>query len=121
MPIWPAQDRSAWICGSGAILGTVHYMGPEQLRGSAVDFSCDLWAIAVMAYEMLTGVLPFAGATAADYQSAVLSSRFTPIETHLPGAPEALRAFFAGALAQDPSRRPSRAPLFVADLDRALA
>lgn len=105
----------------GVIVGTVHYMGPEQLRGTVVGVSSDLWAIGVMAYEMLTGALPFAGATGADFQVAVLSGRFTPIHTHLPDAPERLQAFFEGALALDPSRRPSRAPLLVADLAHALA
>jgi hypothetical protein len=74
-----------------------------------------------MAYEMLAGALPFAAATAADYQMAVLSGRFTPIQSYLPEAPERLQAFFAGALALEPSRRPGRAPLLVADLERALA
>jgi hypothetical protein len=63
--------------------GTVHYMGPEQMRGIAAGIDCDLWAIAVMAYEMLAGALPFEGPTAADYQSSVLSGRFTPIRSHL--------------------------------------
>jgi tRNA A-37 threonylcarbamoyl transferase component Bud32 len=116
-----SDSETAAATGAGIILGTVHYMGPEQLRGSTVGVSCDLWAIAVMAYEMLAGALPFAAATAADYQMAVLSGRFTPIDTHLPDAPGRLQEFFLGALALDPSRRPTRAPLLVADLQRALA
>jgi tRNA A-37 threonylcarbamoyl transferase component Bud32 len=112
---------AATATGAGVIVGTVHYMGPEQMRGSGVGVTVDLWAIAVMAYEMLSGALPFAASTAADYQSAVLSGRFSPIRSHLPDAPERLQAFFAGALALDPSRRPDRAPLLVADLERALA
>ena len=116
-----SEGETAAATGAGIIVGTVHYMGPEQLRGSTVGVSCDLWAIVVMAYEMLAGALPFAAATAADYQIAVLSGRFTPIHTHLPDAPERLQAFFVGALALDPSRRPKRAPVLVADLERALA
>jgi eukaryotic-like serine/threonine-protein kinase len=106
---------------TGQVVGTVHYMGPEQLRGSAAGTECDLWAIAVMAYEMLSGALPFEGSTAADYQSSVLSGRFTPIDARLPGAPPGLRGFFDRAFALDPARRPGRAPVFVADLERALA
>jgi eukaryotic-like serine/threonine-protein kinase len=106
--------------GPGVIAGTVHYMGPEQLRGG-VGVSCDLWAIAVMAYEMLTGALPFSGASAGEYQASVLSGQFTPIRIHLPDAPEPLQAFFAGALAPEPSRRPGHALLLVGALDRALA
>ncbi len=105
----------------GQIVGTVHYMGPEQLRGSAAGIECDLWAIAVMAYEMLAGSLPFEGSTAADYQSSVLSGRLTPIQAHLTTAPARLHEFFARALGPEPARRPGRAPRFVADLEVALA
>ena len=73
-----------------------------------------------MAYEMLAGALPFTGATAADYQSAVLSGRFTPIRTYLPEAPARVQAFFGNALALNPSQRPGRASALVDDLERAL-
>ena len=49
----------------GAI-GTMRYMAPEQLRGHEVDPGWDLWALTVIAYEMLTGTNPFAGATTAE-------------------------------------------------------
>ncbi len=115
------ETETAVGTAPGQILGTVHYMGPEQLRGSAVGVECDLWAIAVMAYEMLAGALPFEGSTAADYQSSVLSGRLTPIQSHLSDAPARLHEFFAGALALEPARRSGRAPLLVADLEVALA
>jgi hypothetical protein len=111
--------KATTATGAGQIVGTVHYMGPEQLRGSA-GTECDLWAIAVMAYEMLTGALPFEGVAAADYQSSVLSGRFTPVGTRLPGAPAGLQGCFASAFALEPARRPSRAPALVAGLERAL-
>ena len=80
---------------TGQVLGTVHYMGPEQLRGNSAGVECDLWAIAVMVYEMLTGVLPFEGSTAVDYESSVLSGRFTPVQAPWPEAPARLQEFFA--------------------------
>jgi serine/threonine-protein kinase len=117
----PMTGTMTTATATGQVLGTVHYMGPEQLRGQSVGVECDVWAIAVMAYEMLAGVLPFEGATAADYQSAVLSGRFVPIRAALPDMPDQLDGFFARALAPDPSRRPARAPDLVADLSRALS
>jgi len=114
-----SDGETAAATGAGVVVGTVHYMGPEQLRGLAADVSCDLWAIAVMAYEMLAGTLPFSGA-AADYQRAVLSGLFTPVQTRLPEAPARLQDLFGQALALDPSRRPGRASVFVAELERAL-
>jgi tRNA A-37 threonylcarbamoyl transferase component Bud32 len=115
-----SEGETAAVTGAGIIVGTVHYMGPEQLRGQGADLSWDLWAIAVMAYEMLAGALPFTGATAADYQSAVLSGRLTPIRQHAPDAPDRLDACFFDALSLDPSRRPGRASGFVAEMERAL-
>jgi serine/threonine protein kinase len=95
-------------------------MGPDQLRGLGADVSWDLWAMAVMTYEMLAGALPFPGTTMADYQSAVLAGRVTPIRTPWPEAPERLDAFFSGALSPDPWRRPRQPLQFVSDLQRAL-
>ncbi len=48
---------------TGAVVGTAFYMSPEQIRGDAVDSRADLWALGVVAFECLTGTLPFPAAT----------------------------------------------------------
>jgi serine/threonine-protein kinase len=105
---------------SGVVVGTLAYMAPEQLRGQPVDASWDLWALAVVTYEMLTGVRPFAGSTGADY-SAMLMGRFTLLATYLPGSPGRWQQFFERALHVDPARRPNSAQIFCSELERALA
>ena len=100
--------RDATGTGAGIVLGTLRYMAPEQLRGEDVQPAADLWALAVIAHEMLTGTHPFA----------------TPGSSGEPRSPTALGApaerFFAQALAVDPANRPRSAARFAEDLAAAL-
>jgi serine/threonine-protein kinase len=102
-------------------VGTLHYMAPEQVRGAPVDPSWDLWALAVIAYELLTGARPFAGAGSAEWQGALLAGRFTPLAQHLPEAPPRAQEFFARALAPDPAQRPRSAREFLTAFEQAFA
>ena len=61
-----AGADSTALTATGAVVGTLGYMSPEQVRGGAPHPSWDIWALAVVAYEMLAGRLPFAAATALD-------------------------------------------------------
>ncbi len=85
----------------GIVVGTPHYMSPEQiLSATDVDERTDLWALAVVTYEAMTGQLPFEGATLGEVTDAVLKQRYVPITKRLPkGAPAALDEWFAQAFA----------------------
>ncbi len=117
----PAAGDSTLDTGTGLLVGTLHYMAPEQVRGAPVDPSWDLWALAVMAYEMLTGARPLAGASPAEWQSALLAGRFTPLAQHLPEAPPRWQEFFARALAPEPDARPHSAREFLAEFEQVFA
>lgn len=66
------EGRAAGDTRTGAVLGTVQYMSPEQLRGHAFDRRVDIWAFGCTVFEMLTGRSPFARSSEADTISAIL-------------------------------------------------
>ena len=102
---------------AGVVLGTLSYMAPEQLRGEDVGFGWDLWAVAVVTYEMLTSQHPFADRA----PDAGFVSHATAIDAGLSGAHETYRPFFSRTLDLDPGRRPDSPAMFLAELRQALS
>jgi hypothetical protein len=123
LPAAPMGDVTAPTAdtGTGALVGTVRYMSPEQLRGGKVAVGWDLWALAVVAYEALTGAHPFAGTTAAEFSSAILAGQFAPVSLHIPDVPANWQEFFTQALSLDAAARPASAQALLAELEQALA
>jgi len=116
-----ASSQQTLDTDTGMVIGTLRYMAPEQLRGQSVEPAWDLWALAVMAYEMLTGAHPFPGSTAAECYSAILAGSFTSVSKHLPESPGRWQDFFVEVFALDPQRRPGTARMFLSQLERALS
>ena len=102
----------------GLLIGTLPYMSPERIRGGTPMESWDIWALAVMAFEMLTGVHPFGTLTA--WGSMVVEDRFPPLEDNAPALPPQLQQFFRRSLAVDGLQRPRSARHFNAQLQTAL-
>jgi eukaryotic-like serine/threonine-protein kinase len=101
--------------GPGMLLGTLMYMSPEELRGEKPAVSWDLWALAVVAYEMLTGIHPFKGPTSLDISNRILAGRATPLRMHLPEAPPGWQHFFNQTLATNVALRPASASQLYCD------
>jgi hypothetical protein len=122
LPAAPMGDVTAPTAdtGTGALIGTVRYMSPEQLRGGKVAVGWDLWALAVVVYEALTGAHPFAGTTAAEFSSSILAGELAPISKHVPDAPASWQEFFTRALSLDETARPASAQELFARLKQAL-
>ncbi|EYF03216.1 serine/threonine protein kinase [Chondromyces apiculatus DSM 436] len=94
----------------GSFIGTAAYMSPEQVEGRfAIDARSDLWALGVVVYEALTGVLPFERPTFTAVMAAIGVGRFDPPSTRRPGLPASLDTWCARALAQDRDARFSSA------------
>ena len=105
---------------TGMLLGTLRYMPPEQLRGEFAKPAWDLWALAVVAYEMLTGAHPFAGQSSVDLLRAIVAGEAISLAVHLPAAPTRWQEFFDRAFACNAELRPRSAKLLLDELESAL-
>jgi Tol biopolymer transport system component len=90
------------ITAAGTILGTLHYMSPEQLQGQSADARSDIFAFGLVLYEMLTGKRAFDGASAASVIAAILE-RPAPSVSQV--APASLDRLLQRCLAKDPDER----------------
>ena len=93
------------LTAQGTILGTVHYMAPEQVEGRDADRRSDIWALGAVLYEMATGRRPFDGASAASVIGAILKDTPPAISTRQPLAPPALDHLVERCLKKDAADR----------------
>ena len=99
---------------TGFVVGTPEFMSPEQLLGSPLDARSDVYALALVAFQCLTGKLPFTGNSAEQAMTARLTSAPSKLADVVPTTtwPPALQAVFDAALARDVSLRPDSAGAF---------
>ncbi len=99
-----ALDETTGHTETGALMGTVKYLAPEQIEGHLVDGRTDLYGLATVLYEMLCGQVPF---SATDLVGAMQRLRKDPpsARTLRPDIPLALDAFLQRALARNPDDR----------------
>jgi serine/threonine protein kinase/Tfp pilus assembly protein PilF len=101
---------------AGMTLGTAAYISPEQIQGSDVAFSADVFSFGITAYELLTYVRPFDGRKIATVLHQILNEEPRPVTAAWPDCPPELAQFLARCLEKDPSRRYPRAGDLLADL-----
>jgi serine/threonine-protein kinase len=101
------DPNEAKLTQQGMVLGTPPYMSPEQFTGQPVDVRSDIYALGVMAYEMLTGRLPWEANTAWEWASKHMTEPPTPLERQPlgPNVPERMRAAITRALAKNKDER----------------
>jgi len=99
---------------TGMVVGTPEFMSPEQMRGKPVDRRSDIYSLAFLTSELLTGQLPFAGRTLREMATARMKGELIPIRIQRPDLdfPVAVERALAKALAVDPDDRYGTAPEF---------
>ena len=115
------SDAPEQLTGTGHLIGTPAYMAPEQARGlSDVDAAADRYALGVVAFELLTGSLPYAHESSLGLLMMHLNDEVPGACARRPDLPAAVDPVFHSALAKDRAARPTSAAALVADLARAL-
>jgi Tol biopolymer transport system component len=93
------------VTKSGAVIGTVAYMSPEQLRGKPVDHRSDIFSAGAILYEMVTGQRAFRGETEVDTMTAVLREEPPEIDPNQGNVPPNLRDIIRHCLEKEPENR----------------
>jgi serine/threonine protein kinase/Tfp pilus assembly protein PilF len=100
----------------GLVLGTGHYMSPEQTRGQKVDARSDIWSLGVVLYEMVGGSPPFRGETPSDCIASILKTEPPPLSSVLSDVPLKLESILQKALRKNSDERYQTIKEMLADL-----
>jgi len=112
---------SATMTQTAAVVGTAHYLSPEQARGEHVDARSDVYSTGCLLYELLTGAPPFTGETAVSVAYQHVREDPMPPSSVESDVPPGVDAIVLVAMAKNPVNRYGSAAEMRADIERALA
>ena len=112
--------RADGLTQAGHVLGTAHYMSPEQVAGDVLDGRSDLYALGVVGFYLLSGRLPFEGEVATAVLVAQATQPAPPLISVAPQLPRQVAAVIDACLAKDPAERPATGEALADALGAAL-
>lgn len=105
---------------TNSMLGSVHYLSPEQARGSMATKQSDIYALGIILYEMITGSVPFDGESAVTIALKHFQDEMPSVKGFDPGVPQAIENVVMHATAKEPADRYKTAEEMATDLSTAL-
>lgn len=111
-----AMNTATAMMDTTSVMGSAHYLSPEQASGKPVAGSTDIYSLGVVLYEMLTGRVPYEGETAISVALKHVREKLTPPTRYNPNIPALLEAAVMKALAKDPADRFASITEMISDL-----
>jgi eukaryotic-like serine/threonine-protein kinase len=106
---------------TNSVLGTVHYLSPEQARGGTATKQSDIYALGIVLYELLTGKLPFSGESAVSIALKHLQTETPSVRAVVPTIPQSLENVVMKATSKDPRNRYQTVEEMEHDLNNVLS
>ncbi|MBZ5554186.1 MAG: protein kinase [Acidobacteriia bacterium] len=117
LPVDPEVSTLADVqTNTGMVLGTTHYMSPEQARGLDIDGRSDIFSLGIVIYEMVAGRPPFGGETPSDVLASILLRDPPPLTHDEQAVPQELQRIVSKALCKDREVRYQTANELMGDL-----
>ena len=112
--------NSTQLTQTNSVMGTVHYLPPEQANGKGATIRSDVYSMGILMYELLCGKLPFRGDNAVEIALKHLKEPVPPIREEIPDLPQSIENIIIKATAKNPKNRYSDAREMNEDLKTAL-